>query len=167
MRTKADAADRAARTEESAAKALHEHAMEARGGAPARVMTHDMANEMGHGAGMDMHAMVRDMRNRFWISLVFTVPIFIYSPMGNMFTPPAPPFGFKSAIAAKSSVSRSNLARWEAKNPCEVESVAVSSLVLISSLLSRLGRLPPFRASLMWAINILRVGGVKQPQTCR
>jgi P-type Cu2+ transporter len=94
MRTRADAADRAARTEETAAKALHEHAMEARGGTPARVMTHDMAHEMGHGAGMDMQAMVRDMRNRFWISLVFTVPIFIYSPMGNMFTPPAPPFGF-------------------------------------------------------------------------
>ena len=28
-------------------------------------------------------------------SLVFTVPIFIYSPMGNMFTPPAPPFGLR------------------------------------------------------------------------
>ncbi|HLC09477.1 MAG TPA: copper-translocating P-type ATPase, partial [Methyloceanibacter sp.] len=53
----------------------------------------EMAHEMGHGAGMDMQAMVRDMRNRFWISLIFTVPIFIYSPMGNMFTPPAPPFG--------------------------------------------------------------------------
>jgi Cu2+-exporting ATPase len=66
--------------------------MEARGGAPAR-MSDDMAHEMGHGAGMDMQAMVRDMRNRFWISLAFTVPIFIYSPMGNMFTPPAPPFG--------------------------------------------------------------------------
>ena len=58
-------------------------------------MSHDMAHEMGHGAGMDMQAMVRDMRNRFWISLVFTVPIFIYSPMGNMFTPPAPPFGLR------------------------------------------------------------------------
>lgn len=66
--------------------------MEARAGVPAKV-SHDMAHEMGHGAGMDMQAMVRDMRNRFWISLVFTVPIFIYSPMGNMFTPPAPPFG--------------------------------------------------------------------------
>ncbi|MEP0322632.1 heavy metal translocating P-type ATPase [Bauldia litoralis] len=53
----------------------------------------DMAQEMGHGAGMDMAAMVRDMRNRFWIALVFTIPIFIYSPMGGMFTPPAPPFG--------------------------------------------------------------------------
>src|SRR6516165_1964292 len=58
-------------------------------------MSHDMAHEMGHGAGMDMQAMVRDMRNRFWISLVFTVPIFIYSPMGNMFTPPTPPFGLR------------------------------------------------------------------------
>ena len=54
----------------------------------------EMAHEMGHGAGMDMHAMARDMRNRFWIALVFTVPVFIYSPMGGMFVPPAPPFGF-------------------------------------------------------------------------
>ena len=51
------------------------------------------AHEMGHGAGMDMQAMVRDMRNRFWICLAFAVPIFIYSPMGGMFAPPAPPFG--------------------------------------------------------------------------
>ncbi|MBX9944114.1 MAG: heavy-metal-associated domain-containing protein, partial [Reyranella sp.] len=28
-----------------------------------------MAHEMGHGGGMDMQAMVRDMRNRFWIAL--------------------------------------------------------------------------------------------------
>jgi Cu2+-exporting ATPase len=61
-------------------------------------MSHDMAHEMGHGAGMDMQAMVRDMRNRFWISLVFSVPIFIYSPMGNMFTPPAPPFGLEPNV---------------------------------------------------------------------
>jgi Cu2+-exporting ATPase len=56
-------------------------------------MSHHMTHDMGDGAGVDMKAMVRDMRNRFWISLVFAVPIFIYSPMGNMFTPPAPPFG--------------------------------------------------------------------------
>jgi len=53
-------------------------------------MSADMAHEMGHG-GKDLPAMVRDMRNRFWICLVFTVPIFFYSPMG-LFTPPAPPF---------------------------------------------------------------------------
>ena len=55
----------------------------------------EMAHEMGHGAGMDMTEMVRDMRNRFWVALAFTIPIFIYSPMGGMFTPPAPPFGLQ------------------------------------------------------------------------
>lgn len=34
-----------------------------------------MAKEMGHG-GKDLPAMVRDMRMRFWICLIFTVPIF-------------------------------------------------------------------------------------------
>jgi Cu2+-exporting ATPase len=76
----------------------HVHAAHAPAGAPAAAtpampMSHDMAHEMGHGAGMDMQDMVRDMRNRFWISLVFTIPIFLFSPMGNFFTPPAPPFG--------------------------------------------------------------------------
>src|SRR5215471_21791556 len=91
MRTRPNAAERA---ETAAAQALHEHQVDARGGAP-RQMSDNMAHEMGHGAGMDMQAMVRDMRNRFWISLVFSIPIFIYSPMGNMFTPPAPPFGLR------------------------------------------------------------------------
>ncbi len=50
------------------------------------------AHEMGHGGGMSLEAMARDMRNRFWIALIFSVPIFVYSPMGGMFTPPAPPF---------------------------------------------------------------------------
>jgi len=53
-------------------------------------MSADMAHEMGHG-GKDLPAMVRDMRNRFWICLIFAVPIFVYSPMG-LFTPPSPPF---------------------------------------------------------------------------
>ena len=53
-------------------------------------MSADMAHEMGHD-GMDLAAMVRDMRNRFWICLTFTLPLFFYSPMG-LFTPPAPPF---------------------------------------------------------------------------
>ena len=52
----------------------------------------DMAHDMGH-SGHDLTAMVRDMRNRFWICLIFTVPIFIYAPMGGFFKPPAPPFG--------------------------------------------------------------------------
>jgi len=57
-------------------------------------MAADMAHEMGHG-GKDLPAMVRDMRNRFLICLVFTVPIFVYAPMGGFFTPPAPPFGLE------------------------------------------------------------------------
>ncbi len=40
-----------------------------------------MAHEMGHGVGMSMDAMVRDMRNRFLVALVFAVPIFFYSPL--------------------------------------------------------------------------------------
>jgi Cu2+-exporting ATPase len=56
-------------------------------------MPPEMVAEMGHGAGADLSTMVRDMRNRFWICLFFSVPIFIYSPMGNLFPPPAPPFG--------------------------------------------------------------------------
>ncbi len=55
-------------------------------------MPASVAYEMGHG-GDDMPAMVRDMRNRFLICLIFTVPIFVYAPMGSFFTPPAPPFG--------------------------------------------------------------------------
>src|SRR5216683_7829771 len=36
----------------------------------------EMAHDMGHGAGMDMQAMVRDMRNRLLVALVFAVPLF-------------------------------------------------------------------------------------------
>ncbi len=59
--------------------------------APA-AMPATMAHEMGH-SGKDLPAMVRDMRNRFWICLAFTVPIFVYAPMGGMWRAPAPPFG--------------------------------------------------------------------------
>ncbi|MEO8338353.1 MAG: heavy metal translocating P-type ATPase [Nitrospirota bacterium] len=55
-------------------------------------MSAQMAFEMGHG-GKDLPAMVLDMRNRFWICLIFTVPIFVYAPMGGFFKAPAPPFG--------------------------------------------------------------------------
>ena len=73
--------------------ARHEHAPAAK---PASMpMSHDIAHDMGHGMGMDMQAMVRDMRNRFFVALVFSIPIFIYSPMGNLFAPPAPPFGLR------------------------------------------------------------------------
>ena len=53
----------------------------------------EMAHEMGHGAGMDMQAMVRDVRNRFWVALAFTLAIMPYSPMGLQVEPLGPPFG--------------------------------------------------------------------------
>ena len=53
----------------------------------------EMAHEMGHGAGMDMEEMVRDIRNRFWISLIFSLPIFALSPMGSATAIVKPPFG--------------------------------------------------------------------------
>jgi Cu2+-exporting ATPase len=57
-----------------------------------RSMSADMAKEMGH-SGNDLAGMVRNTRNRFWICLFFTVPIFVYAPMGGFFKPPPPPFG--------------------------------------------------------------------------
>ena len=72
-----------------AVHAASEHAIH--GTAPAA--RDEMAHEMGHGAGMDMQAMARDMRNRFWISLIFTVPIFLLQPMGMEFMRIEPPFG--------------------------------------------------------------------------
>jgi Cu2+-exporting ATPase len=53
-----------------------------------------MAYEMGH-SGQDMAGIVKDLRNRFWICFIFTIPIFIYAPMGGLFTAPKPPFGLE------------------------------------------------------------------------
>ena len=85
----ATAEDKAA----SPAPVAADHKGHAAHGGTSSPMSSDMAQEMGHGSNMDLPAMVRDMRNRFWICLVFAVPIFIYSPMGNMFPAPTPPFG--------------------------------------------------------------------------
>ncbi|MBA3911549.1 MAG: ATPase P, partial [Rhodobacter sp.] len=79
----------------AATRAAHAGHEAAGAGPVAKATARDeMAHEMGHGAG-DMQSMVRDMRNRFWVALVFTIPIFVWSPMGGMFTPPAPPFGLR------------------------------------------------------------------------
>jgi len=76
-------------------KDLAGHKPHAAHGAKAPASHEEIAHEMGHGAGHDMAAMVKDMRNRFWVALLFTIPIFTYSPMGGMFTPPTPPFGLR------------------------------------------------------------------------
>jgi Cu2+-exporting ATPase len=77
----------------SLSPAAVDHKGHAAHGGTSSPMSADMAQEMGHGGNMDLPAMVRDMRNRFWICLVFAVPIFIYSPMGNLFPAQEPPFG--------------------------------------------------------------------------
>ena len=68
-------AERAARVPAAPTKPPDEHAAHAEHGDA-------MAHEMGHGAGMDMAEMVRDMRNRFLVCLAFTIPLFFWAPMG-------------------------------------------------------------------------------------
>lgn len=65
------------------------------GHAPAQAAKDEMAHEMGHGAGMDMAGMVRDMRNRFLVCLAFAIPLFFWAPMGLPISTPAPPFGLE------------------------------------------------------------------------
>ena len=64
----------------------------AAGKEPAHAAREEAAHEMGHGAGMDMAAMARDMRNRFIVSLVFALPMLALAPMGlgrPLIEPPA------------------------------------------------------------------------------
>ena len=42
-----------------------------------------MAHEMGHGAGLSMEAMVRDIRNRFRATFLLAIPVFLYSPLAS------------------------------------------------------------------------------------
>ena len=78
-------------TDHAAHLPLDEHAGHARGAQkPAEHAGHaapdapsssnDMA-QMGHGAGMDMQTMVRDMRNRFLLTFALAIPVFAYSPL--------------------------------------------------------------------------------------
>src|SRR5512135_727088 len=55
-----------------------------------------------HGTGHDMAPMVRDMRNRFMVAAVLSVPVLLYSPIGREvlgFTAPAP-FGLRDDVVA-------------------------------------------------------------------
>jgi len=62
----------------------------------------DQADGHGHGghAGMSMQEMVRDMRNRFLVALLFALPIALWSPIGRSIfgsTPPTP-FGMRESL---------------------------------------------------------------------
>ncbi|WP_246109212.1 heavy metal translocating P-type ATPase [Vulcaniibacterium gelatinicum] len=54
------------------------------------VAAHDVHAGMHHGA--DLHAAARDMRRRFLVALAFSLPLFLWSPMGLM-EPLPTPFG--------------------------------------------------------------------------
>ena len=61
---------------------------------PMSEMTHDM----GHAPGMSMQDMANDMRNRFFVALLFAIPVFLYSPMGKMFGDFATPFDLNRKV---------------------------------------------------------------------
>ena len=70
---------------------------EAAGGSPAQDKA-DMMHDMGHAPGMSMQDMARDMRKRFLVALVFAIPVFLYSPMGELFGDFPAPFGLDRKI---------------------------------------------------------------------
>lgn len=47
--------------------------------APDKPSSSDEMAQMGHGSGMDMQAVVRDMRNRFLLTFALAIPVFAYS----------------------------------------------------------------------------------------
>ena len=59
-----------------------------------------MAGHEGHGAGHDMAGMVRDMRNRFLVAAVFSVPLLLWSPIGRdvLGFDAAAPFGLRDDV---------------------------------------------------------------------
>jgi len=62
--------------------------------------TAQMTHAMGHGAGVSMDEMVRDMRNRFLVALALAVPVFAYSSLATeVFDIRLPtPFGISNAL---------------------------------------------------------------------
>jgi P-type Cu2+ transporter len=74
---------------------------EGHGAAAPRVSPHEMMGHGGH-AGMSMQAMVADMRNRFLVAALFSVPILVWSPIGReVFGLHLPaPFGLREDVWA-------------------------------------------------------------------
>jgi Cu2+-exporting ATPase len=66
----------------------------------AGIRGHEAMGHGGHPAGMSMADMVRDMRNRFLVAALLSVPILLWSPIGREvlgFTVPAP-FGLRDDV---------------------------------------------------------------------
>ncbi|HYU93654.1 MAG TPA: HAD-IC family P-type ATPase, partial [Actinomycetota bacterium] len=65
----------------------------------AKPSPHEMMGHGGH-AGMSMDAMVRDMRNRFLVAALFSIPILLWSPIGRevLNFEVAAPFGLRDDV---------------------------------------------------------------------
>jgi P-type Cu2+ transporter len=82
-----------------ASTGLDEHATHPSPGT-ATVTSHEAMGHGGGHAGMSMASMARDMRNRFLVAAVLSIPILLYSPIGRDvlgFTAPAP-FGLRDDV---------------------------------------------------------------------
>ncbi len=104
--------------EEPAAAEVRQAAMRLAQEPPAHEAMRAPAEVMGHGghAGMSMAAMVRDMRNRFLVAAIFSVPLVLWSSIGRQllhFTVPAP-FGLRDDIPqpARHRLFGLDLLRW-------------------------------------------------------
>jgi len=75
----------------------HHHATAAVTSTPALHAAHAADAHEGMHHGGDLHAAAHDMRRRFIVALLFSIPLFVWSPMGMM-TPPGTPFGLSANI---------------------------------------------------------------------
>ncbi|NUQ10744.1 MAG: heavy metal translocating P-type ATPase [Gemmatimonadaceae bacterium] len=89
----------AAPDQEETRPTLHLHEGKAKA-APASGEMAPMAHEMGHGAGMSMDEMVRDMRNRFLVTFILGLFVTVYSPIGTEVfgLRVSPPFGLSMPV---------------------------------------------------------------------
>jgi Cu2+-exporting ATPase len=85
--------------DEMAAAPVGEHAEHAPPAEEAKPSPHDAMGHGGHG-GMSMEAMVADMRNRFLVAAIFSVPILLWSPIGRevLGFKLAAPFGLRDDV---------------------------------------------------------------------
>ncbi len=84
---------------EPAAHDAHGGSPAGRHEAPAEASPHEMMGHGGHG-GMSMAAMVADMRNRFLVAAVLSIPVLLWSPIGREVVgfAVAAPFGLRDDV---------------------------------------------------------------------